>query len=58
MDARLPHCQWADQNKESFRWIKAYHPLLLLQKDKKEINIAVERAVKEYGEAIRMLGKE
>lgn len=28
------------------------------EKDKKEINIAVERAVKEYGEAIRMLGKE
>lgn len=30
----------------------------LTEKDKKEINMAVERAVKEYGQAIRMLGKE
>lgn len=28
------------------------------EKDKREINMAVERAVKEYGQAIRMLGKE
>ena len=27
-------------------------------KDRKEINSAVEKAIKEYGEAIRMLGKE
>lgn len=31
---------------------------ILTEKDKKEINIAVERAVTEYGQAIRMLGKE
>lgn len=30
----------------------------LTEKNKKEINKAVERAVKEYGKAIRMLGKE
>ncbi len=28
------------------------------EKDKKEINKAVERAVREYGQALRMLGKE
>lgn len=30
----------------------------LTQKDKQEISSAVERAVKEYGEAIRLLGRE
>lgn len=30
----------------------------LTEKDKKEINDAVRRAVNEYGQAIRMLGKE
>jgi excisionase family DNA binding protein len=30
----------------------------LSEKSKEEINMAVERAVKEYGQAIRMLGKE
>ncbi len=30
----------------------------LTEKDKEEVNMAVERAVKEYGQAIRMLGKE
>lgn len=30
----------------------------LSEKEKKEISMAVERAVKEYGQAIRMLGKE
>ena len=30
----------------------------LTEKDKKEINNAVRRAIDEYGQAIRMLGKE
>lgn len=30
----------------------------LSAKEKAEINMAVERAIKEYGQAIRMLGKE
>lgn len=30
----------------------------LSEKDKEEISGAVERAIKEYGQAIRMLGKE
>lgn len=30
----------------------------LSTKDKKQISTAVERAIKEYGEAIRLLGKE
>ena len=34
------------------------HKKNISEKDKKEVNLAVERAVKEYGQAIRMLGKE
>ncbi len=30
----------------------------LTEKDKRGVNMAVERAIKEYGQAIRMLGEE
>ncbi|MCX6753885.1 MAG: helix-turn-helix domain-containing protein [Candidatus Nomurabacteria bacterium] len=34
------------------------HKKNISEKDKKEVKLAVERAVREYGQAIRMLGKE